>query len=73
LKSVTLREKYRLRMFVGRMLWKVFMYEREEVTGGWRKAHIVELCDFCCVRNVTCLFGGIREVELDRACGICGG
>ena len=62
-------------MFVDRMLWKIFRFEREEVTGGWRKANVAEVCDFHCVQNVicACVCGEIREVEVDRACGICGG
>ena len=41
--------------------------EREEVTGGWRKVHIAELCDFHCVQNVcVCEGGGERERERAR-------
>jgi hypothetical protein len=29
----------------------MFRSEREEVTGGWRKAHSVELFDFHCLQN----------------------
>jgi hypothetical protein len=32
-------------MFMNRVLRKVFVPEREEVTGGWRKLHSEELHD----------------------------
>jgi hypothetical protein len=39
---VTIREKYRLRVFENRMLG-IFKPKRDEVTEGWRKLHNVEL------------------------------
>jgi hypothetical protein len=35
--SLTLREKYRLRVFENRVLRRIFGPKRDEVTGGWRK------------------------------------
>jgi len=64
-------------MFVDWMLWKIFRSESEEVTGGRRKARNAEIHDFHCLQNViyvcVCVCGEIKEVELDKACGICGG
>jgi len=34
--SVTLREEHRLRVFENRVLTKIFVPKREEVTGCWR-------------------------------------
>jgi hypothetical protein len=42
--SLTLRDKHRLRVFENRVL-RIFTPKRDEVTGGWRKLHIDELCD----------------------------
>jgi hypothetical protein len=35
--SLTLREKYRLRVFENRVLRRIFGPKRIEVTGGWKK------------------------------------
>jgi hypothetical protein len=35
----------RLRLFENRVLRRIFITERDEVTGGWRKLHKVELRD----------------------------
>jgi hypothetical protein len=43
--SLTLREKHRLRVFVNRVLKRVFGPKRDEVTGDWRKLHNEELCN----------------------------
>jgi hypothetical protein len=37
--SLTLREEHRLRVFVNRVLRRIFGPKRHEVTGGWRKLH----------------------------------
>jgi hypothetical protein len=34
--SVTLREERRLRVFEKRVLWKIFVPKKDEVTGEWR-------------------------------------
>jgi hypothetical protein len=41
--SLTLREEHRLRVFENRVPRRIFGPKREEVTGGWRKLHNVEL------------------------------
>jgi hypothetical protein len=41
--SLTLREKHRLRVFVNRVLKRIFGSKRDEVAGGWRKLHTEEL------------------------------
>jgi len=42
-------------MSVDRMLRKIFRFLREEVTGGWRKAHNAETRDFYRLQNVICV------------------
>jgi hypothetical protein len=41
--SVTLREENRLRVFVNRVLRRIFGRKRDEVTGEWRRLHNEEL------------------------------
>jgi hypothetical protein len=41
--SLTLREKYRLRVFENRVLRRIFGLKRDEVRGEWRKLHNKEL------------------------------
>jgi hypothetical protein len=45
--SLTLREAHRLRVIENRVLGRIFGPKRDEVTGGWRKLHSEELCNFC--------------------------
>jgi hypothetical protein len=42
-----LREEPRLRVLENRLLRRVFVPMRDEVTGEWRKLHNEELCDLC--------------------------
>jgi hypothetical protein len=42
---VTLREEHTLRVFENRVLIKIFVPKRDEMTGGWRKLHYEELRD----------------------------
>jgi hypothetical protein len=37
--SLTLREEHRLRVFENRVLMRIFVPKRDEVTGEWRKLH----------------------------------
>jgi hypothetical protein len=37
--SGTIREEQRLRVFENRVLRRIFIPKRDEVTGGWRKLH----------------------------------
>ena len=41
--SLTLREERRLRVFENRMLRRIFVPKRDEVTGEWRKLYNEEL------------------------------
>jgi hypothetical protein len=41
--SLTLREKHKLRVLENRVLRKIFMPKRNEVTGEWRRLHNKEL------------------------------
>jgi hypothetical protein len=43
--SLTLREEYRLKVFENRVLRRIFVPKRDEVTGEWRKLHKKELHD----------------------------
>jgi hypothetical protein len=44
--SLTLREKYRLRVFENRVLRRIFGPNRDKVAGGWRKLHNKEIRNF---------------------------
>jgi hypothetical protein len=44
-----LREERRLRMFENRVLRKIFVPRRDEVTGEWRRLHNEELHDLYCI------------------------
>ena len=44
---LTLREAHRLRVFKNRVLRRLFVPERDEVTGEWRKLHNDELNLYC--------------------------
>jgi hypothetical protein len=41
--GLTLREEHKLRMFVNRVLRRIFGSKREEVAVGWRRLHNEEL------------------------------
>jgi hypothetical protein len=43
--SLTVREGSRMRMFENRVLRRIFVRKRDEVTGEWRKLHNEELND----------------------------
>jgi hypothetical protein len=38
-------KEHRLRVFQNRVLRRIFLLERDEMTGGWRKLHNEELHD----------------------------
>jgi hypothetical protein len=43
--SLTKKEEHTLRVFVNKVLRRIFGPKRDEVTGGWRKLHTEELRD----------------------------
>jgi hypothetical protein len=47
-----MREGSRLRMFENRVLRRIFVHKRDEVTGEWRKLHNEELNDFYSSLNI---------------------
>jgi hypothetical protein len=53
------------------MLWNVFGFKRENVTGHWRKLHSEELNDLYMSQNI--IGNQIKEEEMSRVCGIYGG
>jgi hypothetical protein len=48
-----LREECRLRVFETRVLRRVFVPRRDEVTGEWRKLHNEELNDLYSLSNIV--------------------
>jgi hypothetical protein len=58
--SLTLREKHRLKVFVNRLLKRIFGPKRAEVMGGWRKRHNKEMNDLYPLPSI------IRVIKLRR-------
>ena len=54
---MTLREERRLRVFENRVLKRIFVPKRDEVTGEWRKLHNEERNDLYSSPNI------VREIK----------
>ena len=48
-----MREERRLRVFENKVLRRIFVSKRDEVTGEWRKLHNKELSDLYCSPNIV--------------------
>ena len=51
--SLTLREERRLRVFENKVLRRMFVPRRDEVTGEWRRLHNEKLNDLCSSPNIV--------------------
>jgi len=51
--SFALSKECRLKLFANRVLRRIFMDKRDEVTGEWRKLHNEELHGVYSSRNIT--------------------
>jgi hypothetical protein len=50
--SLTLKEEHRLKVFVNRVLTRMFGPKREEVVGNWRRLHNEELHNLYTSQNI---------------------
>jgi len=69
---LTLREEHRLKVFVNRVLRRIFGPKRDEVRGEWRKLHNEELNDLYWSPNIVRVIK-IDENEMGEACSTYGG
>jgi hypothetical protein len=66
--SLTLGEKHRLRVFVNRVLRRIFGPKRDEVTGEWRRLHNKELNDLYSSPNI--IWSEQIKMEVGGACSM---
>ena len=59
-RSLTLREEYRLRVFENKVLRKIFVVKRNEITGEWRKLHNAELHALYSSPNIITKLGSLN-------------
>jgi hypothetical protein len=50
--SLTLRDEHRMRVCENRVLRRIFISKRDEVTGEWRKLHSKKLCNLYTSPNI---------------------
>jgi hypothetical protein len=60
--SLTLKEEH---VFENRVLRRIFVLKRDEVTGDWRKLRIEELHKLCSSSSIIIK---VKEDEMGRAC-----
>jgi hypothetical protein len=65
LKTLTLREEHRSRVFENRMLRKIFGNNREEVVGGWRRLHGEDLYKLHATPHIISLMKSRRKLQRD--------
>jgi hypothetical protein len=69
--SLTLREEHRVRVFVNRVLSRIFGPKSDEETGGWRKLHTEEVHSL--YSSPSIISDQVKENEMDMACSTNGG
>jgi hypothetical protein len=67
--SLTLREEHRLRVFENRVLRRIFVPKRDEMTGEWRKLHNEELHN---LYSPQISLGKSSQVKANEVGGACG-
>jgi hypothetical protein len=72
MRSLTLREERRLRIFGNRVLRIIFRPKRDEVTGEWRKLHNEELSGYVLLTKY-CSGDQSEMNEMDGECSANGG
>ena len=65
--SLTLREERRLRVFENRVMRRIFVPKRDEVTGECRKLRIEELNDLYCSSNICVVIKSRRMIWAGHA------
>jgi hypothetical protein len=68
--SLTLREECRLRVFVSKVLTRIFGPKRDKITGEWRRLHNKELYALCSSPDILVIKS---RKQVGRACITYGG